>query len=84
MSKKMPVVSAKQLLALLQHLNYTIVRQRGSHVRLDKITEAGSHKITVPYHDPIAKGTLNDILKKVAVWNQVSKEKLIELLRNFV
>ena len=80
MSKKMPVVSAKQLLALLQHLNYTIVRQRGSHVRLEKITEAGSHKITVPHHNPIAKGTLNDILKKVAVWNQVSKETLIDML----
>jgi len=80
MSKKLPVVSGKRLLALLQNLNYTIIRQRGSHVRLEKETEAGMHKITIPYHNPISKGTLNDILKKVAVWNQISKEKLIELL----
>ena len=57
-----------------------MIRQRGSHIRLEKATEAGAHKITVPYHDPIAKGTLNDILKKVAVWNQISKDKLIDLL----
>ena len=80
MSKKLPVASGKQLLSLLQHLNYTIVRQRGSHVRLEKLTEAGIHKITIPYHDPIAKGTLNDIFNKVAVWNQISKERLIEML----
>jgi predicted RNA binding protein YcfA (HicA-like mRNA interferase family) len=80
MSKKSPVVSGKQLLSLLRNLNYTVVRQRGSHIRLEKITEAGVHKITVPYHDPIAKGTLNDILNKMAVWNQISKEKLIDML----
>ena len=33
-----------------------------------------------PTHNPIAKGTLNDILTKVSVWNQVPKEKLLELL----
>ena len=80
MSKKLPVVSGKQLLSLLRNLSYTVVRQRGSHVRLEKLTEAGVHKITIPYHDTIAKGTLNDILNKIAVWNQLSKDKLIELL----
>jgi len=80
MSKKLPVTSGKQLLSLLKNLNYTIVRQRGSHVRLEKLTKAGVHKITIPYHNQIAKGTLNDIFNKVAVWNQISKEKLIEML----
>ncbi|EDY34591.1 hypothetical protein ABOONEI_1391 [Aciduliprofundum boonei T469] len=56
------------------------MRQKGSHVRLRKITEAGEHNITVPRHNEIAKGTLNDILSKVSVWNNISKEKLIELL----
>jgi len=62
-------------------LNYEIVRQRGSHIRLKKLTEAGFHKITIPTHDPIAKGTLNDILTKVAVWNQTSKVALIDKLK---
>ncbi len=77
---KLPVVSGDQLIKLLLKLGYEIVRQKGSHVRLRKITEAGEHNITVPKHNEIAKGTLNDILSKVSVWNNISKEKLIELL----
>lgn len=64
MSKKLPVISGKKLISLLGGLNYKVVRQRGSHVRLEKLTKAGIHKITIPNHDPIAKGTLNDILTK--------------------
>ena len=77
---KLPVVSGDQLIKLLLKLGYEIVRQKGSHVRLRKITEAGEHNITAPRHNEIAKGTLNDILSKVSVWNNISKEKLIELL----
>ena len=77
---KLPVVSGEQLIKLLLKLGYEIVRQKGSHVRLRKITEVGEHNITVPRHNEIAKGTLNDILSKVSVWNNISKEKLIELL----
>ncbi|CAI1492833.1 protein of unknown function [Thermococcus nautili] len=41
----------------------------------------GTHKITVPYHREIAKGTLNDILNKVALWNGIPKEELIDMLK---
>ena len=78
---KLPVVSGDQLIKLLLKLGYEIVRQRGSHVRLRKTTEVGEHNITVPKHNEIARGTLNDILSKVAVWNDIPKEKLIELLK---
>ena len=78
---KLPVVSGDQLIKLLLKLGYEIVRQKGSHVRLRKITDAGEHNITVPRHSEIAKGTLNDILSKVSIWNNISKEKLIELLK---
>ena len=77
MPKKLPVISGKKLISFLTEIGYRVVRQRGSHVRLEKSTEAGVHKITIPNHDPIAKGTLNDILKKVSVWNQIPKVKLI-------
>ena len=77
---RLPVVSGEKLLKLLGRLGYTLVRQRGSHVRLKKATEAGDHNITVPIHDEIAKGTLNDILSHVSMRNNISKEDLIELL----
>ena len=81
MFKKLPVISGKKLISFLVSLNYEVVRQRGSHVRLEKLTKAGTHKITMPNHDPVAKGTLNDILTKVAIWNQTSKDTLIEKIK---
>jgi predicted RNA binding protein YcfA (HicA-like mRNA interferase family) len=80
MPKKLPAISGQRLITLLISIGYQIVRQRGSHIRLEKNTPAGTHKITIPNHNPVAKGTLNDILVKVSVWNQVSKEDLIDKL----
>lgn len=81
MPEKLPVISGKTLIAYLIRIGYRVVRQRGSHVRLEKETEAGTHNITIPNHNPIAKGTLNDILTKVSLWNQLSKDELIRFLK---
>jgi len=78
---KLPVVSGKKLIKMLKHLHYEIVRQKGSHVRLQKKTEIGVHKITIPDHKEIAKGTLNDILSKVSLWNSIPRDELIKLLK---
>ena len=78
---KLPVVSGDRLIKLFRKLGYEVVRQRGSHVRLRKITDVGEHNITVPNHSEIAKGTLMDILSKVSLWNNISKEDLIEMLK---
>ncbi len=76
----MPVVGANDLIKLLVKIGYEKIRQKGSHVRLRKITPIGEHNITVPNHKEIAKGTLNDILAKVSLWNAMPKNKLIEML----
>ncbi len=78
---KLPVVSGEELIKFLKKLGYEVIRQRGSHVRLEKVTKLGVHKITVPRHREIAKGTLNDILIDVALWNNMTKSKLIEMLK---
>jgi len=80
--QRLPVINGKQLIKILTKLKYEIVRQRGSHVRLKKHTKMGEHKITVPYHKEIAKGTLNDILGKVSLWTGISKNELIDMLKN--
>lgn len=77
---KLPQVSGQRLIGVLQSLGYGIVRQRGSHVRLRKMTASGMHNITVPDHKIIAKGTLNDIVNKVCLWNNISKEEFIKSL----
>jgi len=79
--KKRPVVSGEKLLKVLVRLGYEIIRQRGSHVRLRKLTAAGDHNITVPLHDELAKGTLKDILSQISIWNGISEDALIEMIK---
>ena len=76
----LPVVSGKVLVKFLDGLGYRVVRQRGSHVRLVCSTPSGNHTITIPLHDEIAKGTLNDILSKVSLWKGIPKDELIQRL----
>ena len=80
---KLPRISGDKLIKFLTNtLGYEIVRQKGSHIRLRKNTENGIHNITIPNHDELAKGTLNNILSSVSKWNNISKDKLIEMINN--
>jgi hypothetical protein len=40
------------------------------------------HKITVPMHNELAIGTLNDILADVSIWNGISKDSIIDMLED--
>jgi predicted RNA binding protein YcfA (HicA-like mRNA interferase family) len=62
-------------------LGYETLRQKGSHVRLRKVTLLGEHNVTVPDHKVLAKGTLNDILTRVSLWSGIPKDDLMERLR---
>ena len=77
---RLPQVSGRALVKLLHSLGYETVRQKGSHVRLRKTTTLGEHNLTVPDHKSLAKGTLNDILTRVSLWNGIPKEELLEKL----
>ena len=78
---KSPQLSGNDIVKLLQHLDYRVVRQRVSHIRLRKVTPIGEHNITVLEHRVLAKGTLNDILIGVSLWNNIPKKDLIDILR---
>ena len=51
---KLPVLSGEELIKLLKHDGFTIVRQKGSHVTLQK----QDYKTVVPLHNDLSKGTL--------------------------
>jgi predicted RNA binding protein YcfA (HicA-like mRNA interferase family) len=72
-------LSGEQLIRLLRKLDYRIVRQKGSHIRLTT-DEPSEHHLTVPNHDPIKLGTLNGILSDIAEHKQLTKEELLMLL----
>ncbi len=73
MPKLSPIRSTK-LLKILTKQGFTIVRQRGSHLRLEHLD---GRKITIPMHsgENIGKGLLAKILKDV----QISIERFEKL-----
>ena len=73
---KLPVLKSREVVRTFEHFGWQIARQRGSHIRLKKVTASGEHAITIPEHKVIAKGTLGDIIGRVSLWNSISKEEL--------
>lgn len=61
---KVPSLSYIEVIKALQRNGWTIVRQRGSHIRLQKRINGEVLKITVPAHRPVKRSTLSHILKQ--------------------
>lgn len=75
MSPRQPVVSGESLIKALGKEGWTVVRQRGSHVRLKK--PGRRMALVVPLHRELKRGTLAGILRDA----DLSAESLRLLLR---
>lgn len=75
---KLPIISAKDLIKILEVLDYRIKSQKGSHIKLSRTTTEGERIIIVPNHKSIKKGTLKNIIRYL----NIDSERLIELLKN--
>lgn len=73
---KVPSLNYAKLISALRRDGWIIVRQRGSHIRLQKSTKNETLKLTVPAHSPIKRSTLSHIIKQV----KLTVEQLNELL----
>lgn len=80
MSKVPRDISAQELVKILRKYGYIVIRQSGSHIRLTTEIKRSPHSITIPNHNPIKIGTLNNILKDIADYLEIDKNKLIEKL----
>jgi len=73
-------LNAVQFIKLLRKFNYKETRQSGSHIRLTRKTIESEHHITIPNHDPLRLGTLNNIMNDVSVHLNISKKELLRKL----
>jgi predicted RNA binding protein YcfA (HicA-like mRNA interferase family) len=71
---RQPVVSDKALVRALERDGWSVVRQRGSHVRLKK--PARRRALVVPLHKELREGTVAGILRDAGL----SADQLRELL----
>lgn len=74
MTPRQPVVSGKALVRALEQDGWSVVRRRGSHVRLKK--SGRRHALVVPLHNQLKKGTLAGILRDAGL----SSDQLRDLL----
>lgn len=68
-----------ELIKYLKPFGYEVVRQTGSHIRI-QTQQGGEHSETIPRHDPIKIGTLNNILKNIAAHLGLTKDQLADQL----
>ena len=61
---KVPSLRHTKIIRALQRDGWTVVRQRGSHIRLQKRVGYEVFKLTVPAHSPVKRSTLSHILKQ--------------------
>ena len=73
---KVPSLNYEQVVRALRRDGWLVVRQRGSHIRLQKQTPDETLKLIVPAHRPIKRSTLSHILKQA----HLSVEQFHQLL----
>ncbi len=61
---KVPSLPYEKVINALKRDGWVVVRQKGSHVRLQKHTRSELLKLTVPAHRPIKRSTLSHVLKQ--------------------
>lgn len=71
---KLPVVSGKQVIKVLQKIGYYMRDQKGSHIHF---RHPNKIPLTIPNHKEIAKGTLRTILSEAGL----STEEFVKLLK---
>jgi predicted RNA binding protein YcfA (HicA-like mRNA interferase family) len=73
---KIPSLPYEKVIAALKRDGWVVIRQRGSHIRLQKHTRIEILKLTVPAHRPIKRSTLSHILKQANLSAEAFKDLL--------
>lgn len=72
---KVPSLNYEVVVRALRRSGWVVVRQRGSHIRLQRHMADETLKLTVPAHRPIKRSTLSHILKQA----RLSVEEFLRL-----
>jgi len=67
MSSKLPLISGRDTVKVFVRLGYAVVRQRGSHIRLEHASDAKRKKLTVPDHKTLGRGLLRKLIRDAEI-----------------
>jgi predicted RNA binding protein YcfA (HicA-like mRNA interferase family) len=74
---KVPTLDYLTIIRALQRDGWIVVRQKGSHIRLQRRLPNELLKLTVPAHRPVKRSTLAHLLKQA----RLSVDEFLSLLR---
>lgn len=61
---KVPSLSYRKIVRALQRDGWIVIRQKGSHIRLQERVGDRTLKLIVPAHRPVKRSTLSRIIKQ--------------------
>jgi predicted RNA binding protein YcfA (HicA-like mRNA interferase family) len=61
---KLRVLSGLDAIAILERHGFKRVRQRGSHIVMQRVTPGGTTTVPVPDHKELRAGTLRSIIRQ--------------------
>jgi predicted RNA binding protein YcfA (HicA-like mRNA interferase family) len=64
---KLRVLSGQEVCAILERHGFKRVRQRGSHIVMQRVTGSGTTTVPVPDHKELRAGTLRSIIRQSGV-----------------
>ncbi|MFH0862746.1 MAG: type II toxin-antitoxin system HicA family toxin [Candidatus Altiarchaeota archaeon] len=67
MSHALPVISGRDAVKKFARLGYAVVRQRGSHIRLEHASDKVRKKLTVPDHKTLGPGLLRKLIRDAEI-----------------
>lgn len=73
---KLPIVSGMKVIKALTKQGFVQKGREGSHVTLEKRTEKGVFRTTVPLHKELGKGLLLDIIRQ----SGYTREEFLKIL----
>lgn len=68
--------SAKIVIKVLLHSGFTIISQKGSHIKLRGLKGGKLQTVIVPNHKEIARGTFSSILEQANMTSQEFESNL--------
>lgn len=64
---KLRTLSGREVCAILEQHGFAQVRQRGSHIIMQRATDDGTTTVPVPDHKEVKTGTLRSIIRQSGV-----------------
>ncbi len=74
---KLPVLSGREVIKILNKIGYEPTRQKGSHIILVKKTSDLKTALVVPDHKEVDPGTLIEIIRQAGL----KRDEFIKLLK---